>query len=303
MVDAPYCYNLCALNADCNTVMEQVSPVSQEIVFDLTNPPFRHCDSEGNPVVLRFVEEDLMKYCTKDDTTWIKNQIFRYLLRFEEALDAALTTILNTQVGTNGEAEAISDVPMFTAGNTFTPNMSVLNPEGMWRVGQLYKNIGNEGQFAMIGGTIIDKIAQFKAWTTANAAGVDMSKQSAINPYPFYDRNFNNTFGESDFLVMAPGTTQLVTWNKYKGEKRRQVTDLYTKSTITLPTTGLVVDYKWYYDYKCEEWIYEVFLHAELATVPAGGCGSNMAGVNGIMRIHDCGQQPIIPACPPSASS
>lgn len=302
-VDDPFCFNLCAANADCNTEFVQVSPVTREITFDLTNPPFRHCDGSGHPSVLRFVEEDLMKYCTKDDTTWIKNKIFRYLLRFEEALDAALTVILNTQVGTNGSADAITNVPMFTSGNTFTPSQSVLNPEALWYLDQLFKDIGNDGQFAMIGGTIINKVAQFKNWATANAAGNDLSKQSPINPYPFYDRNFNTTFGQSDFLMLAPGATQLVTWNKYKGEKRRSVTDLYTKATLTLPTTGLEVDYKWYYDYKCEEWIFEVFLHAELATVPPGGCGADLAGVNGIIRIHDCGNQGIIPSCPPVNSS
>lgn len=303
-VDNPYCFNLCALDVDCTTEnIQYVDPETQEITFDLSDTPWRHCDSDGNPVKLRFTEADMMKYCTMDDTTWIKNQIFRYLMRFEEAFSAALTAVLNTQVGTNGKAEAITNLPIFTSGNTFTPNLSVLNPEAIWYLNQLYQDIGNDGQFAMIGGTILNKIVQFMKWTGLNGAGVDMSKVPAINPYPFYDRNFNSVFGESDFLMISPGAVQLVTWNKYRGEKARAVTDLYTKSTIVLPTTGLTVDYKWFYDPACEEWTFEVFLYAELAVVPAGGCGSNLEGVNGIIRIHDCGNQPIEPACPPSASS
>lgn len=303
-VDGPFCFSLCALNVTCTTNnIQYVDPQSQEIVFDLSNPPFRHCDSQGRPVRLRFKEADLEKYCTQTNTEYISEQIFRYLLRFEEALDAALTTILNGQIGTNAQGEAITNVPIFTAANAYTPNMAALNPEAMWYLDQLYKDIGQDNQFGMLGGTIINKIAQYQKWTTWNGAGLDMSKADAINPYLFYNRNFNSTFGQSDFIIAAPGAQQLVTWNKYKGERVRGVTDLYSKGTIILPTTGLEVDWKWWYDYDCEEWMFEAFLHAELATVPAGGCTEEMEGVNGIMRVHDCGAQPLVPACPDQASS
>lgn len=297
-VDTPFCYTLCALDVDCTTNnIQYVDPASQEIVFDLTNPPFRHCDDQGRPVKLRFKEADLMKYCTTTNTSWISDQIFRYLLRWEEALDAALTTLLSAEIGTNANAEAITNIPIFTAANAFTPNMAVLNPEAMWYIDQVYKDMGLDGQFALLGGTIINKVALYTKWVTWNGAGLDMSKADAINPYLFYNRNFNATFGQSDMILAAPGAQQLVTWNQYKGERVRGVTDLYSKGTIVLPTTGLEVDWKWTYDYNCEEWVYEAFLHAELATVPAGGCGVNVQGVNGIIRIHDCGTQPLIPVC------
>lgn len=303
-VDAPYCFNLCRLDVDCtNEDIVYSDPETKEIVFDLDTDPFRHCDDEGNPVILRFTEEDMMKYCTIEDQTWMKEQIFRYLLRFEEALDAALAVALNTNIGTNASGDSITDIPLFTSGNTFTPNLSVLNPEGMWYINQIYNDIGNDGQFALIGGTIMNKVIQFNKWTGLNGAGVDMSKADAINPYPFYDRNFNTVFGQSDLILIPPGAVQLVSWNKYKGEKRRSVTNLYTKSTVVLPTTGLEVDYKWKYDPDCEIFTFEVFLHVELAAVPAGGCGANSEGINGIIRIHDCGAQPIIPACAEQASS
>lgn len=298
MVEDPMCFTLCKADLACDDEPEIFEPVDQEMTFDLTGDPFRHCDSEGNPVVLQFTEEELMKYCTKDDTTWIRNKIIRYLFRFEEALNASLAALLEAEIGTNGNAEALTNLPIFTQAGGFNPNMSVLNPEAMWAINQIYSDIGMEGQFAMIGGTIINKIAQFNKWTTANDAGVDMSKASAINPYPFYDRDFNSIYGQSDFIILAPGTTQLVTWNKYKGEKRRSITDLYTKSTVILPTTGLEVDFKYYYDYKCEKWTFEAFLYGELATVLKGGCGANLAGVNGIIRVHDCSAVPLIPECP-----
>ena len=296
-----FVFNVCAIATTCVTEYETVTSLDEEIVFDLTNPPFRHCNDEGDPVKLRFTESELERYCTETDTSYISEKIAKYLLRFEEAIDAALTTLLTTQIGTNGNppaGEAITNLPFFTAANQFNPMMAALNPEAIWALKETYKNMGNSGQFAMIGGTLVSKIAEYQKWATWNSAGLDISKADGLLPYPIYNRNFDSTFGPKDFIVFSPGAQQLVTWNKYKGEKVRGVKDLYSKGTVVLPRTGLEVDWKWWYDYDCEVWTFEAFLHAELATVPAGGCTAAVAGVNGIIRVHDCGTQPTMPVCP-----
>jgi len=74
------------------------------------------------------------------------------------------------------------------------------------------------------------------------------------------------------------------------------VTDLYSNGTIVSPATGLEIDWKWSYDYSCEKWKFEASLHAELAVVPPGGCGTD--GVNGILRYHECSNTALVPACP-----
>lgn len=296
MTDDPYCFELCSLSRVCTTPPTLVAPASGEIVFDLSDDPWRHCDGSGNPVALKFDYEDLMKYCTIDDTTWITNQISRYLLRWEEALDKVLAEKLIAGVGTNAAGAALTSVPIFI--NNTTMNSAVLNPEGIWYLEQLMKDIGSKTQFSMIGGQIINKIAQFKAWATMNNAGVDLSKANDLIPYLFYDRNFDTLLGMKDFLEIMPGTAQIVTWNKYAGSMRKTVTDLYTHGQITLPTTGLTLDYEWTYDYNCKIWRFEAFLYIELAIVPAGGCGDNSAGINGIVRVTDCGTTSVVPPCP-----
>lgn len=297
-VDAPFCFDVCAIATNCNSTYQTATNLDQEIVFDLTNDPFRHCDGNGDPVKLRFTESELERFCTETDTSYIDEKIARYLLRFEEALDKAITTLLTTQIGTNAVPEAITNLPFFTASNQFNPNMAALNPEAIWALSQTFFNMGGNGQYAIIGGDIVSKIAMYQKWATWNAAGMDLSKADDSTPWSFYNRNFNSTFGNKDFILFTPGAQQLVTWNKYKGEKQRGVTNLYSKGTVVLPTTGLEVDWKWWYDYDCEVWTFEAFLHAELATVPAGGCGANAAGINGIIRVHDCGTTPILPECP-----
>lgn len=297
-VDQPFCFNLCALNTTCTTPYQTVTSLDNEIVFDMTNPPFRHCDDQGRPVKLQFTEEDLAKYCTETDASYIQRKITDYLNRFEEALSAVLTTLLTPEIGENGAGEAITNLPFFTAASNYNPNMAAINPEAIWALNQVYANMGNSGQFALIGGELVSKINQYMKWASLNDAGIDISKANPATPYSFYDRNFSNTFGPKDMVLFSPGAQQLVTWNKYKGEKARAVNNLYSKGTVVLPRTGLEVDWKWWYDYDCEVWTFEAFLHAELATVPAGGCTANVAGVNGIIRVHDCGTQPILPECP-----
>lgn len=295
-LETPFCLELCSMDVDCNTTMTNIQPSTKEMVFDLTDNPYRVCDGDGDPMRLYFDAEDMMKYCTETDQSFIQRQILRFLLEWEEALDKKLTAMLAGVVGTNAAEEGVTNLPIFV--NNSISNTSALNPDAQWYLQQLYSDLGLDGNFGMIGGNIVNKIAQFNKWACCNHAGVDLSKADATNPWVFYNRNFNATFGASDFLIMAPGAAQLVTWNRYKGEKAKSVTELYTHDTVVLPTTGLEVDYQWYYDYKCEKWTFDPFLHLELAVAPPGGCTDNLDAVNGIVRVHECGSVPLQPTCP-----
>lgn len=289
MVDNPFCFDLCALTADCNTTRIEITNPAQEVVFSLDGPEYRVCDGEGSgaaPSVLTFDEEDLMRYCTTTDTSYITRQIARYNKRFIESLDQRIFEIAASKVGTNGAGQALTELKFFTT-NTDT-GQSNLNATAVFFLNQMWKDAANDGQFALIGGQTLAMIAEFKKWQGLNAMGVDLNNINEEIPFIYYDRNSDAVLGQNDFLQVAPGAMQLVTWNKYKGEKRRSVTDLYTHGTFIDPATGIEVDYQWYYDYKCEKWTYEPFLFAELAVNLPGGCGENLAGVNGLVQVHDC---------------
>lgn len=296
LMDA-YCFDLCKVDLLCNQTPVYIDPGAKEVVFDLTGPPFRHCDGAGNPVVLRFSDEDMMKFCTETDQSIIQRDIARYLLRFEQALDKALGTVFATQVGHNGADAALTNIP-FWVEDANIPGLQSINPNAIWYLEQIYADMGLTGQFALIGGALTSKLTKFNEWTANNEAGVDMSKTSDLNPYMFYNRNIESIITNTDMILAAPGTVQLITWNKYKGEKRRSVTDLYTHGTVTLPTSGLTIDYEWTFDYKCKIWTYEAFLYAELTAALPGGCGAAFDNVNGIIRVHDCSGVPVVPACP-----
>lgn len=289
LVDNPFCFDLCALTADCNTTRIESTNPAQEVVFSLDGPEYRVCDTDspGGPVTLNFSEEDLMRYCTTSDTSYITRQIARYNKRFIESLDQRIFEILATKVGTNAQGAATTDLTFFTT-NVDT-NQSNLNAMSIFFLNQLWKDAGNDMQFALIGGQSLAQIAEFKKWQGLNAMGVDLRTINEDLPFIYYDRNSDAILGLTDFIQIAPGAAQLVSWNQFKGEKRRSITDLYTHGTFTDPATGIEVDFRWYFDYKCGMWTYEPFIFAELAVNIAGGCGEALAGVNGVVRVHSCG--------------
>lgn len=298
-VDLPFCYDVCAAEGvTCTTVHEDFANNTQEIVFDFDNSaPFRPCNGDGDPMQLRFTEEELMRYCTETDTSYITRKIAQFNKRFIEAVDKRFVEQLETMVGTNGDGDSLSRIPFFIQ---HASGMQTLNPEAQWYLDQLYRDIGGEGQYALVGGRDLNKISTFMKWAGLADAGIDLGALPDTNPYSFYDRNADAILGINNFFQMSPGAVQLVTWNKYVGEKRRSVTDLYTNGTIIDPFTGLEFDFEWRFDYNCGIWTYKPFLFAELAGALAGGCGID--GANGVLLIEDCSSGATPPQCADSAS-
>lgn len=289
LVDNPFCFDLCSLAADCNTTRIASTNPSQEIVFELTSDPYRVCDTDSPslPSRLTFTEADLMKYCNDTDTSYITRQIARYNKRWIEALDQRIFEVLAANIGTNAQGAATTDLTFFTT-NADT-GQSNLNAMAIFFLNQMWRDAANEGQFALIGGQSLAQIAQFKGWQGLNAMGVDLGNLNEELPFIYYDRNSDAILTMSDFLQIAPGAAQLVTWNEFKGEKAKKVTDLYTNGTFIDPATGIEVDFRWRFDYECLTYTYEPFLSAELAVNRPGGCGEGLEGVNGIVRVHSCG--------------
>lgn len=296
LVDNPFCFEVCSLSGvDCHTTRVESTNPSQEVVFELLSDPYRVCSSQesgADPVTLNFDADDLMKYCMDDDTTYITRQIARYNKRFIESLDNRIAEVFITKIGTTATGAAEQDLNFFNYNSTTT--QANLNAVAVFYLNQLWKNAGNDGNFALLGGERVNLLAAFKGWQGLNDMGVDLNNLNELMPYIYYDRNFDSVFGNTtDFVQIAPGAAQLVTWNRFRGEKRKEVTNLYTHGTFIDPATGIEVDFTWRYDERCERWEYEPFVHVELAVNLPGGCnnnlaGVNLAGVNGIIKIHDC---------------
>lgn len=294
MVDEPFCYDVCSIEGvTCTTEHEVLDNPSREIVFDFdTSAPFRPCDENGDPMMLRFAESDLDKYCTETDTSYITRQIARFNKRFIEAFDKRLVELLEPLVGTNADGDAITNIPFFI---NHASGMQTMNPAAYHFLNQTYLDIGGEGQYGLVGGKVLNKIIQYQKWAGLADAGIDLSEINDIDPYAYYDRNVDSVLGISQFYQLSPGSVQLVTFNKYVGERNRKVTDLYTNSTFIDPTTGLEIDFEWRFDYDCGVFTYKPFLYAELAVARPGGCG--LPTSNGVLLINDCSGGAEAPVC------
>jgi hypothetical protein len=293
-VNDPFCFDLTRASRACGTPAGTISQSPQEIVFDLDIDPYRITD-DGDPIALKIDLDDMAQFCTVDDMSWITDQINRTLMRFEEVLDKRLLELLDAAVGEDIDGNTPTQIPLWVV-NTLT-NTAVINPEAEFAITQIMRDIGVDSQFAAIGGKTIAKLQKYLQWLTADLASVDMSQTIASTPFAFYDRNIDSIAGQDFWYQIPPGAVQLVSWNRYApgSSVRKTVTDLYTKGTITLPTTGLTVDYNWTFDYQCNIWTFEPLLFADLAIVPAGGCST--PNVNGILKFQDCSGHPVLPEC------
>lgn len=300
-VDQPFCYDVCSLEGiNCETVHQVLDNPTQEVVFDFSDAsPFRPCDDEGRPMQLEFDEAVLMKYCTETDTSYITRQIARFNKRFIEAFDKRIGEVLGTLVGTNKDGESISNIPFFMRHQS--SGTQTLNPAGYFAMSQEALDIGIDQQYMLVGGKVLNKIMQYQKWVGLNDAGIDLAAIDDLNPYTYYDRNLDLTLGINEFFLMSPGAVQLVTWNKYVGEKNRKVTDLYTNSTFIDPATGIQIDFEWRFDFDCGKFIYRPFLYSELAVARPGGCG--LPTSNGLLLISDCSHGANAPTCPESSQA
>lgn len=295
-VEVPMCFNVTApAGIDCTTTRQVMTDPTKQIVFDLTGPAFRITDGNGAPVKLQIAEADINAHCTETDQSYIQRKLIKFLARFEQAFDHAISAIIATSAGTNAAGAALTQLPFFVT-NTAT-GTSAIHSDSIWLLDQNYFDIMGDGQYALLGGRVLNKMMKLLDWNGLNQAGIDLSSLDSLDPYTYYSRHLDAILGGNSFLQLAPGAAQLVVWNEYAGERRRSVTDLYSNDTVVSPVTGLPIDFKWRFDYDCGVWTFEPFIHAEVAVNIAGGCGP-LATTNGIIKYTDCSNKLAAPACP-----
>lgn len=293
--DHPFCFDVSTPNGvTCNTARQVIANPTEETVFTFDSDPFRMVDGEGDPMRFEIDQADLKKYCTETDTSYIDRKIMALLKRYEEAIDKQLSILLAAGAGTDANGNATVRLPFFTT-NTAT-NSSVVNDDAIFWLDQNYRDIGGEDMYGLIGGKVLNKLIAKNKWAGLNQAGIDLAKVADEVPYPYYNRNMDATLGTDTFLQLSPGAAQLVVFNEFKGENKREVTDLYTHDTIISPYTGLPIDFEWMFDYKCKKWTFEPFSYLQLAINHPGGCG--LPTSNGIMKIEDCSNGIALPSCP-----
>lgn len=249
---------------------------------------------------MSFDENEMRKLC-EADTVWVGQTIMNAMNAINVALDKALLTQWGTEVPNspflldNGECETGSlSVPLFNTNGQ-------VNPMSWAYIKHIFEQTGYNGVPIMVGGGSLDLFAKANQIACCNTNyGMDMGRIMSESFY-YADRFANSILGDGDgkaFAVLAQGSNQLITWNKYLGDYAKR-NDSFEHGTVVDPFTGMVYDLKTNYDDCAEKWFVELAVNWNLFQVPNGSCtcpGGPTAIQSGFL-VTDCSTGGDI-ACP-----
>jgi hypothetical protein len=141
------------------------------------------------------------------------------------------------------------------------------NPAALMPIKSAYRQMHTATPPIMVGGEGMARHFDLRSMSGlgSNALFANPTDFGGITPVysTFVDEVINDISGNGVYsaLTWLPGTVQLVTWNKYTGERVMAKED-YAKTTLNID--GILYDYTINYD-KCDDvWFLELSLHYDL---------------------------------------
>ena len=244
---------------------------------EISKTPFEDIVSVNTPLSTKgisFSEDEMRKLC-EADSAWMARVINSELNPFMTALNKRLITLQaanfgNFADGTNGvkSRELINGDDGYAYYNG---EVDILND---------FEDIDAGSRPMLIGSGMLRDYTRLTDIGCCNAAGVELGSAGDFDY--FNDRHVGAILGNAnDFIGLAPGNVQLVTYNKYKGTYRKE-NDVFSKGTIIDPYTGLELDMRWKYDDCNEVYTLSFSLWYSLYFLPANAFAASDAleGVN-----------------------
>jgi len=245
---------------------------------DISKVPFSE-DVEITDVLslkgLTFSEDEMRKLCEADQT-WIARQINAHLDPFMVSLNKKLITAQSLNFGNFADGTSTVKSRQLLVNSDKSPfyygENQILND---------FEDIDAPGRPMLIGSGKLRDYTRLIGHGCCNAQGID---NGSVGDFDFFsDRHVGTILGDADeFIALAPGNVQLLTWNKYKGAYRKANNGNYAKTTIIDPFTGLELDMRWKYDDCDEQWILTFSLWYNMWFLPtdAFASGDALEGVN-----------------------
>lgn len=266
-----------SITDDCSTGNESV-PYCENV--EITN--------ELETTNLVFDEDNMRRICGPlgaRDEDWIARIMNAQLNALLVRLDKLVLAQVLANVGSFMDGSTIKAVQLF---NTVATDAQGPRALAMTLFQDELDQAALMGPPNIIGANKVNRWVKALGYGTSNAAGLDLSKLSSEFNF-YYDRFVEGVFGEDEFLVIAPGVSQLLTWNKYVGPYAK-ANDVFEHGTIVDPFTGIVFDMKMHYD-DCTDMFYIKFqLNWEFWSMPddAADSSDDHYGVNGIFNYEVC---------------
>lgn len=216
--------------------------------------------------VMKFTEDELRKYCEQPSEVETM-RIAQHISGLFEKVDQVLVTKYASGAGgfLNGGAQyrELEMLHYATDGQT-----EVAKPDGEIKLLEDMTDMGVSGRPIVVGAGIASRYSRLANIGCCNDLGQDLS---ALNgAFSFYrDREVDAMLpGSENLIVFAPGAVQMATYNKFRGEFRKEVPGLFKHTTMIDPITGLELDVLWKYDDCNFVWRLHIGLHFDLFQMP-----------------------------------
>lgn len=237
---------------------------------------------------LVFDEDNMRKLCAplgETDEVWRSRIIMAQMNALLTKLNKNLHALLKINKGTFMDGSTIKNIQLF---NTFGDDGAGARQFAIANILNEFEEAGLAGTPMVIGSGDLNLYYKALGIGSVNLYGADLSKLNGETAY-FYDRFVPSVWGVNEFVALAPGVAQLLTWNRYVGEYAKK-TPTFEHGTIVDPFTGLTFDLKMHYD-DCKDTYYlKLQLVYDLWTVPddAEDSSGDFYGVNGIFNYKIC---------------
>jgi len=221
-----------------------------------------------------FSEDEMRKLC-QTDKSWIAQRLNARFDAMAVYLNKKLITQQNSNFGNffDGTSTVHSRQLLVAATKSafYYGENQILND---------FTDISANGRPILIGNGKLRDYTRIQSKGCCNSVGIDLGMAGEFDYYQ--DQHVGSILGNADdFIGLAPGNVQFVSWNKYVGDYRKNFGNII-KDTIMDPYTGIVYDLTWKYD-DCEEnWILKLSLNYDLFFLPSNAfaTGDALEGVN-----------------------
>ncbi len=215
--------------------------------------------------VIAFSDAELRKYCEKPSDV-VTMRIARNMSGLFERLNQKLI------------ASYLADVGGFIGGVAKGKNITLLHdngiteqsiPDGEIEMMEDMEDLG-VGRPIVVGAGPISRYSKLADIGCCNDYGQDINELAGA--YQFYRDRAVKTVAAgtpvNPILAWSPGAVQLALYNKYRGDFRRIVPELFSHTTQVDPVTGIELDMRFKYDDCTDTFKFQFGVHHELFMLP-----------------------------------
>lgn len=216
--------------------------------------------------VMLFTETELREYCEQPSEVQTM-RIAQHMSGLFRKIDKILIAKYNTGVGgflNGGAAGRELELLHYDAdGQT-----EVVKPDGEVKLLEDMADMGVTGRPIVVGSGIVSRYSRLANIGCCNDFGQNVQQMSGSYDF-FRDRDVDiELSGDENMIVFAPGAVQMATYNKFRGEFKKIVPELFAHTTIVDPVTGIELDMLWKYDDCNFLWRLHIGLHFDLFQLP-----------------------------------